>query len=227
MEQSSSCLFLRIWQEVSKLFIEYLQKSTASPLRHVVSIFARIEYQKDKGNLSHTHLMAKVNWEKLIIEEKEFLDDLICASILDVVRVDEVDHLIDHGIIESSNELDDIIADAATVLGHKCSIRCMKMTSPGVLKCRKINNLHISPDNTKHILKPLPNDYSLECLDRLAKIGLIEIKAINVNGRLSQFKSNNKYFHPKRHIPPTNPTGDINMSPMAAYFFAVCCANRC
>ena len=108
LNQASGGLFLRIWQEISKLFIDYLKKSTSSPFKHVLSIFARIEYQKDRGNISHTHLMAKIVWEKLSAEEKEFLNDLIRASVIDVVRVDEVQKLIEHGIIKSIYDLDGI-----------------------------------------------------------------------------------------------------------------------
>ena len=30
------------------------------------------------------------------------------------------------------------------------------------------------------------------------------------------------YFHPKRHIPPTNSTDDINMSPVETKLFSTC-----
>ena len=70
LQQASGGLFLRIWEEVSKLFLDYLKKSKSSPYKNVFAIFARKEYQKDKGNLSHTHLMLKINWEKLSEEEK-------------------------------------------------------------------------------------------------------------------------------------------------------------
>lgn len=30
-----------------------------------------------------------------------------------------------------------------------------------------------------------------------------------------------KHFHPKRHIPPTNPSDDLNMSPVEGKTFAV------
>ena len=38
--ESLSTLFLRVWQEVCKLFIDYLRKSPSSPYRRVFSIFA-------------------------------------------------------------------------------------------------------------------------------------------------------------------------------------------
>ena len=87
-------MFLRIWEEVSKLFLDYLKKSKSSPYKNVFAIFARKEYQKDRGNVSHTHLMLKIDWTKLTAEEKTFMDDLIRASVIDVVRVDEVDDLV-------------------------------------------------------------------------------------------------------------------------------------
>ena len=32
-------------------------------------------------------------------------------------------------------------------------------------------------------------------------------------------KLNHKFFHPSRHLPPTNPTLDPNMSPVIGEFF--------
>ena len=72
LKQASGCLFVRIWEEVSKLFLDYLKKSKSSPYKNVFAIFARKEYQKDKGNLSHTHLMLKINWEKHLLKKKSF-----------------------------------------------------------------------------------------------------------------------------------------------------------
>ena len=220
--QAAGPLFLRIWEEVSKLFLDYLKYSKSSPYKDAFAIFARKEYQKDKGNVSHTHLMLKINWDNLSAEEKEFLNDLIRASVIDIVRVDEVDHLIEHGLMKSVVDLEEIVNDASTILGHHCSPRCLMMVSPGVFRCRKLNNLQISPDNTKHVFKPLPNDYSLECIERLVKIGLIEPIHVTDDGYEAPFKSCLEYFHPKRHIPPTNPTGDINMSPVDGYLFTAC-----
>jgi hypothetical protein len=220
--QASGCLLLRIWEEISKLFLEYLKKSKSSPYKNVFAIFARKEYQKDRGNLSHTHLMLKLAWSKLSEEEKNFIDDLIRASVCDVVRVDEVDHMVEHGLLNSVVDLDEVVKDASTVLGHRCSLACLVMVSPGVYKCKKLNNLKVSHDNNKHTFKALPNQYSLECLDRLVQIGLVDQIVVTKDGYEAPFKSSLEYFHPKRHIPPTNPNGDINMSPVDGYLFTAC-----
>jgi len=166
--------------------------------------------------------MLKVNRDKLSDEEKLFLEDLIRASVIDIVRVDEVDKMIDHGLMDSIVDLDSVIEDGKKILGHHCSPRCLVMTSPGVFCCRKLDNAKVSPDNTKHVFKPLPNNYSLECLNRLVKIGIIKPIQVKEDGYEAPLKSSLEYFHPKRHIPPTNPTGDINMSPVDGYLFNAC-----
>ena len=37
-----------------------------------------------------------------------------------------------------------------------------------------------------------------------------------------KYKSKLAFLHPQRHIPPTNPSDDINMSPVEGYTFAIC-----
>ena len=150
------------------------------------------------------------------------MDDLIRASVIDIIRVDEVDKMVEHGLIDSTHDLDGIAEDGNTILGHHCFPRCLVMVSPGVFKCRKLDNLKISHDNTKYVFKELPNDYSLECLERLVQIGIIEPIHVTEDGYEVPFKSSLEYFHSKHHIPPTNPTGDINMSPVDGYLFTAC-----
>ena len=62
---------------------------------------------------------------------------------------------------------------------------------------------------------------SKECIDRLVKIGLAEPITRNEFGVPSDFKSNHNYFHPKRHIPPTNPNDTYNISPVEGYTFSI------
>eukprot|EP00957_Ditylum_brightwellii_P123157 9390335-Ditylum_brightwellii.AAC.1 len=58
-----------------------------------------------------------------------------------------------------------IYDDAATYLRHRCSERCLRGVAPGVYVCRKLNNICVTSDNTKHVFKPLPNNYSKPCLE--------------------------------------------------------------
>ena len=85
-----------------------------------------------------------------------------------------------------------------------------------------VDNLHMTTDNKKRVFKPLSSNYSNACLQQLAKIGLVSPLNINSDGYEQPFKSSMHLFHPKRHIPPTNPTNDTNMSPIEGYTVTSC-----
>jgi predicted GIY-YIG superfamily endonuclease len=222
--QASAGLLLRNWQEVSTLFVDYLRKSPSSPYRRVNSIFVRYEYQKDAGNLSHIHLILEISWKLLSDEEKEFVKDLIRSSIVDVVRTEELQSYFDEGIFTSIDEYKDMVHDASKFLPHHCSPRCLMRTGPGPndFRCRKLNNRLISNNNTKHTFKKLPNDYSSECINKLIKIGIASPICVNADGYEQPIQYNLPFFHPKRHVPPTNPSDDLNMSPVEGKTFSVC-----
>ena len=58
----------------------------------------------------------------------------------------------------------------------------MVLTPDGKFRCRKLNYLQVSEDNTKHTYQAFNNDISQECLDRLRKIGMIDPAQINEHG---------------------------------------------
>ena len=82
------------------LVLEYIRKSETSPFKKMTAIFARKEYQKDKGNLSHSHLMIRLNWSLMSDIKTEFVNDLIRASICDIVRPDEVEKFVEEGCLQ-------------------------------------------------------------------------------------------------------------------------------
>eukprot|EP00957_Ditylum_brightwellii_P113099 8625527-Ditylum_brightwellii.AAC.1 len=87
---------------------------------------------------------------------------------------DEVEELIESGVFKSMKDYMEMINDAEKFLPHKCNSRCVACVAPGVYKCRKLNNLKVSWDNTKHTFMPLPNNTSNKCMKQLAQIGLAE-----------------------------------------------------
>ena len=218
--QASSTLLLRNWQEVSKLFVEYLYKSPTSPFKRVGGIFVRYEYQKDAGNLSHIHLILQVLWDELTDEEKAFMHDIIRASKNEIIRPEEAQQLIDEGIFNTINDWYEMQDKAEKFLPHVCNERCqMRVNSsgrPDDTKCRKLNNNKISHDITRHTFMDLPRNWSMDCVDRLVKIGLAEF----VSG--DDIKYHHDFFTPKRHIPPTMSTFDMNMSPVEGKTFSAC-----
>ena len=220
MSQASSTLLLRNWQEVSKLFVEYLYKSPTSPFKRVGGIFVRYEYQKDAGNLSHIHLILQVLWDELTDEEKAFMHDIIRASKNEIIRPEEAQQLIDEGIFNTINDSYEMQDKAEKFLPHVCNERCqMRVNSsgrPDDTKYRKLNNNKISNDITRHTFMDLPRNWSMDCVDRLVKIGLAEF----VSG--DDIKYHHDFFTPKRHIPPTMSTFDMNMSPVEGKTFSAC-----
>ena len=224
LEQSSSGLFLRNWMEVRELFLDYLLQSKSSPLHNVSDLFARDEYQSDSGNLPHIHSMCKIDWDKLTNAQKSELDDLVRASIIDIIRYDEIDAMIEKGIFTSFNDIFDIQEKARIILPHFCNKRCMRRISvgdgPESFVCRKPNNVKLSPDNTKHCFLNLPTNFSNDCKNILQRIGLMEQLENNEFDYESENKFYHEFFKPKRHIPPTNPTLDPNMSPVIGELFS-------
>ena len=80
----------------------------------------------------------------------------------------------------------------------------------------------MSPHNNRNCFLPLPNKQSSECIDTLVKIGLADPIITNEFGAQSEFKSSCKYFHPTRHIHPTNPHEHLNISPVEGKTFSAC-----
>ena len=114
--------------------------------------------------------------------------------------------------------------DGENFLPHICNERCkMRVSSKGKpedTKCRKINNNKISKDCTKDTFKELPQNWSKDCIDRLIMVGLAEVVSVDENDSVIQF--NDSFFNPKRHIPHTMNTHDVNMSPVEGKTFSVC-----
>ena len=83
------------------MLISFLRNSLCSPFKKVNSIFSQNEYQKEVGNLSHIHLILQVDWKSLTQSEEQYMDNLIRADVMAIVKSEEISHLIDEGIITS------------------------------------------------------------------------------------------------------------------------------
>ena len=129
VNQASAGLMVRIWEEVSKFFLDFLTKSPHSPYKKVKATFARREYQSNSGNLAHSHIILAVDKELLTPKECEFVDNLGCASVFDVVKSENIEEYLEEGIISSIDDVDKRIQEADAFLTHKCSNRCVECQS--------------------------------------------------------------------------------------------------
>ena len=58
MEEASGIILLRNWIEIRTLILKYLKNHKSFIGCKASDLFGRDEYQKDKGNLPHTHLAS-------------------------------------------------------------------------------------------------------------------------------------------------------------------------
>lgn len=166
--------------------------------------------------------MIKVDKIQLSDKELSFLDDLICALVVDIIRSDEVEKLLEEGILKDVDDWKDVQADARAFLAHICDHRCLQAIGNGKFVCWKLNNLYESSDNTSHIMKPLPSNFTPPCIQKLLEIGIIKPFCVSSNGFVPKFKSDHPFLNPVCHIPPTNPSDDMNISPVEGVLFATC-----
>ena len=107
---------LRVWEEVSKIFLDFFTQSKNSPYKHVNATFSRREYQSNSDNLTHSHIILAINWECLTIEEREFVENLARGSVFDAVRLAEILEFINNEYILSQKNVMTIIDDATAFL---------------------------------------------------------------------------------------------------------------
>ena len=120
--------------------------------------------------------MLKVKWDKLSQEEKCFVNECIRASVLDIIRIEEVQIHIDEGFFNHSADVQNMINLAMFILPHKCNPICLVMTGPNKFTFRKTNYMPMNPQsgNTREEYIDLPKTMSIESLRQLEKFGIVE-----------------------------------------------------
>ena len=108
LEQAASGSLLHAWNESCRIFLDFIKSRPSSPFKNVSSLFARHEFQSQAGNLPHIHTMIKINWNSLTNQEKQFVNDCIRASVLDIVKVHEMQRLVDEGLLNDVCEVSKI-----------------------------------------------------------------------------------------------------------------------
>eukprot|EP00957_Ditylum_brightwellii_P000188 15423-Ditylum_brightwellii.AAC.1 len=87
----------------------------------------------------------------LTATEKDFVKDLIRASVLDIIWPSEIQRFIDEGVFQCVDDVIKIIELGKTILPHRCNPCCLAQVDDNKFKCRKLNDLLVSKDNTNLI----------------------------------------------------------------------------
>ena len=162
--------------------------------------------------------MTQLDSEQMMMDEKRFVDDLIRASIFDIVKAEEISKFIEYDICT-------VYDNGMTFLPHHCNNTCLVNNPDRKFSCQKLDNVRVSNDNEKHQFMPLTNDYLVTCLKILQRIRLTEEIYIDADLNVLSFKFSIPFFHPYLHVPPTDPTNDASISPVEGCIFQY--SNQC
>ena len=215
IDEASGPIFLRNWVEVRTLILQYL-RDHESFLGENLAIFSRDEYQSESGNLFHEHMVFAI-LRRLDAETERRLFDLIRSSVFEVIKPDDIEPLINKGLLKSVDHAHEIVDKARRYLSHHCGPRCLIRIGPGDgpenFRCKKIHPVRDSPNPTEHQFIQMKFPYSPGCIDALEKCGLAEVIAEH------EIEFKHAYFCSTRHMPPCNQNATCNMSPVLTELF--------
>ena len=114
------------------------------------TLFARHKFQDQAGNLPRIHAVIKINWDELTCEETLFVNNCIRASVLDIIKIEEMNCLIDDGLIRTSFEVRNIKNFAKNIFSHEYNPRCLVMVGKNKYIYRKPNYLKMNKYHWNH-----------------------------------------------------------------------------
>ena len=126
MDEASGPILLRNWVEVRTLFLLHLKQKFSLLGAPTLALFSRDEYQPEKGNLFHEHLVGSADLEHLPSGVDNYLEDLCRTSVLEVIKTDEIESLIRQGLVRDYSHYEEIVRDASKFLTHRCDPRCQR-----------------------------------------------------------------------------------------------------
>ena len=69
-----------------------------------------------------------------------------------------MDRLVTDGVVNNHDEISRISEDTEKRVPHKCNHIYLVRIGGGQFRCRKLNDLYVRPDNTRHVTKPFPSN---------------------------------------------------------------------
>ena len=145
------------------------------------------------------------------------VNDVVQASYLGIVKMDEMPHYIDEGLFKTPSDTKEIIDLGGGNLGIIIVVLNALQESVNFFVCHTPNHLSMNPapNNTREVFKELHSNMSLGALEYLEQVNILETLEYDVKqDSLKPIKFILPYFHPRRHIPPVNWTHGMNISPI-------------
>jgi hypothetical protein len=162
------------------------------------------------GNLSHIHCLIWLQDEPLSTTQHR-----IRGSLASLLEPDEMDSLIEEGLVANEQEITSILDDAARILKHKCSERCKKRKSgDGELICRADDNTKMNPTPTRHSVVQIFIKHSDQAENVLQQMDLFQF-----NPLVGMSMPLHPLLVAKKHFPPARGCEGI-ISPYDGRLFA-------
>lgn len=207
------------WDIAKRNLIRHI-RDRISVLGTCTAIFARDEYQKDAGNLCHNHMIIAIDRSTMNDDTQKYIEQLISTHVFDLGRPEDMQRLIDSGLLTPEFDQFCLRNLGMDFLNHKCNDRCLMRIGPGDgpenFRCRKMHSYKDNPDPTKHSYVPFNikfQDTTLKIFEELE----LYIPPEDEHG-VGTFLHD--YLKPCRHIGPCPSSATCNMSPVVVDFFA-------
>lgn len=178
----------------------------------------RKEFQDKTGNVSHVHVIMKTFYDSSTKEGQEKIFDRIRGALADLVRYDEIERLVELGVMESKECLTEILEMATKFLTHLCGPRCqvVKKDEHGndVFIGKRPFNWLLSSDPGVHTLEEVFVSHSNSALEVLKELNFAEERAGGGGIHVTH-----PQLHMVRHVPKCSKS-DNKFSPTNGGLFA-------
>ena len=206
--QSFMSLFVRMWERVSAIVMQYIEQSNEKPLGDVNRIWWRYEFQSTQGNLPHIHCLLWVNENKL----DESFQNRVVAMKSQLFNSLQSPLFRQIGLVESYDDGFDKFKEAVRIHYHSCSavnFRCHKKTDEkGDTHCR----YPIYPPSMEYFHSEIEVSHSDDTFSILEKCGLAKSKEGFVDTyTVTEDLKAGQWFYPSRK--------NENMTPMNPHLF--------
>ena len=201
--EASRNLICRNWLEVKTILLRYILKSPEKPLGDVVKIFCRDEYQCERGNLCHLHMLISLKDGYETNKGRDFIQKMIRGFVDEIVGIDEAEKYIREGILDDWKDYEAMKDQARKILPHVCSHRCKRRTGVGWddETCRKPDTRKISKDLTKFCEVNVDVSHDANAINILSRLGMCNSTSVSggVFEPLEEFLESKRIHATARH----------------------------
>lgn len=227
---SSGTYLLRAWVEILQIWIMYITKSPDMPMGKVVAFWGRLELQDPnlKGNLPHLHAAITTDDDLTIEAGIMAAADRIRGFVDDMVRPEEQERMLEEGIFESPESVNELKDFLRKVLPHKHRRRCYVITkrtdengSEVKKACKVTDNWNSSDNNSEHSFLRIPVKHSQEAIEIMQALGVAAATpSDHPEGKDVDFVPLLDWLDPIKHIPPAHGDEGI-ISPVIGVLVAI------